>query len=318
MPSDPTADPSTGSAGVIGVIMAGGQGTRMQASGEPTPKPLVSVLGAPLVERNVISLLRFGIVDVRVVLAAGPRGAAIADWCVGRGTALAGAAGGRLTVIEEHEPLGNCGGLALATHGDLADALLLFADNLTDLDLSALVRTHRDRGGALTLAVHDEPFTLPYGVVDETDGAVSAYREKPTLAVLVSSGLAVVSATARDQLTAPAGLSDFANHCVAAGLSVGTHRHRARWIDVNDTRKIAAAEAIVQSAAAEFEQFWPTDAVARSMPSTEDSGVQIDDLDARGQPIRISTATASREALSADAWRRVRAWQSARAREAPE
>ena len=256
-----------------------------------------------------MSLLRFGIVDVRVVLAAGTPGAAIADWCAGRGAALAGAVGGRLTVIEEHEPLGNCGGLALATRGDLADALLLFADNLTDLDLSALVRAHRDRGGALTLAVHEEPFTLPYGVVDGTDGTVSAYREKPTLTVSVSSGLAVVSATARDHLTAPAGLSDFANRCVDAGLSVVTHRHSARWIDVNDTRKIAAAEAIVQSAPADFELFWPTDALAQSVPSAEESGVYIDDLDVRGQCIRISTAAASRETLSPDAWRRVRAWQ---------
>ncbi|HSS68122.1 MAG TPA: sugar phosphate nucleotidyltransferase [Nocardioidaceae bacterium] len=318
MTADPTADPTAGSPGVVGVIMAGGQGTRMQASGEPTPKPLVSVLGSPLVERNVMSLLRFGIVDVRVVLAAGARGAAIADWCAGRGTALADAAGGRLTAIEEHEPLGNCGGLALATRGDRADALLLFADNLTDLDLSALVRAHRDRDGALTLAVHDEPFTLPYGVVDETDGAVTAYREKPALAVSVSSGLAVVSAEARDQLTGPAGLSDFANRCVDAGLAVVTHRHRARWIDVNDTQKIAAAEAIVQSAPAEFEQFWATDALAPSMPSAEGPEVSIDDLDARGRCIRISTSSASREAVSADAWRRVRAWQSALAHEAPE
>jgi NDP-sugar pyrophosphorylase family protein len=294
----------------VGVIMAGGQGLRMQTSGAQTIKPLVTVLGAPLVERNVMSLIRSGIVDVRVVVATGPRAEPIAVWCVDRGVALLAAAGGRMTVVKEDEPLGNCGGLALATRGDLADAVLLFADNLTDLDLASLVRTHRERGAALTLAVHDEPFRLPYGVVDVADGVVTAYREKPTLSVSVSSGVAVASLAARELLAGPAGLSDLANNCVRAGHAVLAHRHSARWVDVNDTDKIEAAESMIRSAPAAFEVFWPSD-VIRPTTALDDSVAQLDDLDSHGRPVRVSTTGADPEAsLSISASQRIRAWQS--------
>ena len=38
------------------LVMAGGAGTRMGASGITTPKPLVPVLGLPLIERNLMQL----------------------------------------------------------------------------------------------------------------------------------------------------------------------------------------------------------------------------------------------------------------------
>jgi NDP-sugar pyrophosphorylase family protein len=309
-----TADQS---APALGVIMAGGRGARMRASGAHEPKPLVGVLGAPLVERNVTALIRHEILDVRVVLASGGRGAAVLDWCEERGAALMRAAGGRLTVVEEGEPLGNCGGLALAAGSEAGDAVLLFADNLTDLDLTAVVEAHRERGAALTLAVHDEPFRLPYGVVDASDGRVSGYREKPTLAVSVGSGVAVVSADARALLSGPAGLSDFANACVGADLVVAAWPHSARWIDVNDVARVEAAEAMVRGAPASFELFWPAAAVSSAVSGIPDPAdptdaadqlPELDDLDPDGRPVRISAA-APADGLSSAARRRVRAWQ---------
>ena len=50
--------------------MAGGAGERMRRSGEDVPKPMVAVLGIPLVEWNVTALLRAGITDVALVVAA--------------------------------------------------------------------------------------------------------------------------------------------------------------------------------------------------------------------------------------------------------
>ena len=52
------------------LIMAGGRGERMKASGHPRPKPLVDAAGATLLERNVFRLLACGIDDVIVAVGA--------------------------------------------------------------------------------------------------------------------------------------------------------------------------------------------------------------------------------------------------------
>ena len=53
-------------------------------------------------------------------------------------------------------------------------------DVLTDLDLTALVGLHRDRGARMTLALHPVDDPSRYGVVvTAADGAVTAFVEKP-------------------------------------------------------------------------------------------------------------------------------------------
>jgi NDP-sugar pyrophosphorylase family protein len=55
---------------VVALIMAGGRGERMRLSGIDVPKPLVPVLGVPLLERNVRHLLQHGLDDIVVSVAA--------------------------------------------------------------------------------------------------------------------------------------------------------------------------------------------------------------------------------------------------------
>src|SRR4051812_28872012 len=118
--------------------MAGGRGERMRASGVALPKPLVLVHGTPLVEHNLLQLLRHGFDDV-VVSVPGP-GGAVGGYADGRLTELASEAGARLRVLAETTPLGNigCAGL-LDGEGDV---LVVYADNLTSLDLRDVVRHH--------------------------------------------------------------------------------------------------------------------------------------------------------------------------------
>ena len=47
------------------VIMAGGLGTRMGATG--IPKPMLPVAGKPVLERQIECLVRFGITDITIV-----------------------------------------------------------------------------------------------------------------------------------------------------------------------------------------------------------------------------------------------------------
>ena len=235
--------------------MAGGAGERMRRSGEDVPKPMVAVLGIPLVEWNVTALLRAGITDVALVVAAsGDAADQVTAWAVSRGSFLAGASGGRVVVVVEPVPMGNAGALTLAAPVD-GTAVLVFADNLTALDLGKLVSVQHARAADLTLAVHEESFRLPYGVVDHHEGVVTGYREKPSTGVQVGSGIAVVGPRALAvlaDLERPVGIVDLVRGAVAAGLAVRAEPHSAPWVDVNDAESRQRAEALVQATPAAF------------------------------------------------------------------
>jgi NDP-sugar pyrophosphorylase family protein len=224
--------------------MAGGRGERMRASGVELPKPLVPVAGVPLIDWNLRALLRRGFDDI--IVAVPPEPASVAEYVERRLQPAAAAAGARLRLLRETSPLGNIG-CAGALHGQ-GDVLVVYADNVTALDLGELVEHHRAARAALTLAVHDEPFRLPYGRLALEGERVVAYDEKPEVAVAIASGVAVLGPDATAALPGdrPTGIADLANELLGRGLPVAAHRHDAAWVDVNDASALPRAAALVE------------------------------------------------------------------------
>jgi NDP-sugar pyrophosphorylase family protein len=138
-------------------------------------------------------------------------------------------------------------------HGE-GDVLTVYADNLTSLDLRDVLRHHAKSGAALTLAAHDEQFRLPYGRLEIAAERVLGYIEKPTIAVSVSSAVAVLGAAARQLLPVdrPTGLVDLTGELLRRNLAVAAYQHRAPWIDVNDADDVRRAEEFLDQHAAEM------------------------------------------------------------------
>ncbi len=229
---------------VVALIMAGGRGERMRLSGVDLAKPLVPVLGTTLLERNLRALHRHGFEQVVVSVAAGDE------------EVLALAARLPVEVLVETEPLGNIGSAGrLGAGQDSGPVLVVYADNLTTIDLADIVRQHERDGAALTLAAHDEPFRLPYGRLSLDGDRVTAYDEKPSVDVTVCSAVAVLGPAALALLAAtdgPMGLVDLSNALLRNGERVGAYRHAEPWVDVNDAAGVARAEALVRAHADKF------------------------------------------------------------------
>lgn len=156
------------------MILAAGFGTRLRPLTDRLPKPLVPVLGRPLLEWITLALCRGGARHVAVnahhlpeALAAGVAraGAAVAAVAGERNGAAAAAAGGRaearcdLALYREPQILGTGGALVNArAFLEQDDAFFLHnGDVLTDLDLGALATAHRAGGALATLALVDWP-----------------------------------------------------------------------------------------------------------------------------------------------------------------
>ena len=157
------------------VVLVGGFGTRLRPLTLTVPKNLVPVAGVPLIERVIAHLAAHG-VD-RVVLSLGYRpdsffAAFPSDT----------AAGVPLTYVVEPEPLDTAGAIRFAAKdAGVRDTFIVAnGDVLTDLDVTALIDTHRRTGAEATIALTPVDDPSRFGVV-ATDGAgrVTAFVEKP-------------------------------------------------------------------------------------------------------------------------------------------
>jgi mannose-1-phosphate guanylyltransferase len=230
---------------------------RMRESGIAVPKPLATVLGVPLLERNLFALLGAGLPSIAIAVsqAADPT---VVEFAETRCRGLCAALDAELEILFEPEPLGNIGALSMVSPP--GDVVVVFADNLTALDLAALVAEHRAGRADLTLATHLESRRLPWGAVTlRDDGRIVAYEEKPAQTTRIASGVYVVGERARRLVPGdrPCGASDLVATLLASGAMVRGHEHRSLWIDVNDADALERARALVASDREAFDCWCP-------------------------------------------------------------
>ncbi len=155
------------------LILVGGEGTRLRPLTTTVPKPVVPLVDRPFVAFMLDWLHVHGVDDVIMscgFLASGVRNV------LGDGSAY----GVRLRYVEEPRPLGTGGALKFAE--SLLDErfLMLNGDVLSDLDISAQLALHEQRGAQATLALTPVEDPSAYGLVRTlADGEVTGFVEKP-------------------------------------------------------------------------------------------------------------------------------------------
>jgi dTDP-glucose pyrophosphorylase len=234
------------------LIMAGGRSSRMRADLGRQHKALVNVLGVSMLERNILTLLSHHVQEIFLAVGAVER--AVLAFARGRGQRIARAGGAELRVFIEKRPLGTIGAArAIRTASD--DLLVVNVDNLTSLNLSALIEHHRATKAVLTIAIHIEPFQIPFGQVSLNDGEVIDYREKPILPVTLCSGTYVLSRTARLSIPPdrPLGAPELVHILLRAKHKVSAFSHSSPWIDVNESSAVEKAEKLIMGNFKDFE-----------------------------------------------------------------
>ncbi|MGD0165732.1 MAG: sugar phosphate nucleotidyltransferase [Gaiellaceae bacterium] len=156
------------------IVMAGGEGTRLRPLTSNQPKPMVPVVGKPCMEHILELLHRHGIDEVTITLAFMPQ--AIRTY-FGDGEAL----GMSIDYSVEEEPLGTAGSVRLAARDSEEPVLVISGDALCDIDIQALLKHHKERGGAATIGLKSVENPLEFGiVVTDADGRVERFLEKPS------------------------------------------------------------------------------------------------------------------------------------------
>ncbi|MRV74190.1 NTP transferase domain-containing protein [Duganella sp. FT92W] len=184
------------------MILAAGKGTRVRPLTYDLPKPMIPILGKPVMAYLVEHLARFGITEIMVNVSYLHE--KIEEYFgeghqfgVQIGYSFEGYTNNDGEVVPE--PLGSAGGMRkIQDFGRFFDetTIVLCGDAIIDLDIKSALFEHRRKGALATVITREVPWdkVSSYGVVvTEDDGRIKAFQEKPSretaLSNLASTGI---------------------------------------------------------------------------------------------------------------------------------
>ena len=156
------------------ILLAGGKGTRLRPLTIHTPKPIVPIFNRAFLHYQIDLLKQVPEID-EVILSLNYQPRRIEEM-FGDGADV----GIKIRYVVEPIPLGTAGAVKYA--GDkLTESVVVFnGDVMTELDLAAVIRMHRERQARATIVLTPVENPSAYGLVDtDAYGNIQRFLEKP-------------------------------------------------------------------------------------------------------------------------------------------
>ena len=221
------------------ILLAGGKGTRLRPLTVHTPKPIVPIFNRPFLYYQLDLLRQVPEIDEAILsLNYQPRRI---EEIFGDGQGL----GIRLRYVVEPMPLGTGGAIRYA--GDqLTESVVVFnGDVLTQVDLGAVLRLHRERKAKATIVLTPVENPRAYGLV-ETDAAsnIQRFLEKPgedeITCNTINAGIYVLEPETFDRIPKDTAWSierSFFPSLIERGETFVAYVYDGYWIDIGTPAK---------------------------------------------------------------------------------
>ena len=230
-----------------GMILAAGQGTRVRPLTKDLPKPMVPILGKPVMEYLIEHMARHGVREIMVNVAYHHQ--KIEEY-FGDGSRWGVEIGYSYEGRREHgdilpHPMGSAGGLRrIQDFSGFFDetTLVLCGDALIDLDITAALAEHHAQGAIASLVALEVPLAdvSAYGiVVAGPDGRIASFQEKPApqdaKSNLASTGVYIFEPQVLDMVPSGVGYdigSELFPQLVARKMPFFVQNRPFHWIDI--------------------------------------------------------------------------------------
>ena len=187
---------------MIGIIMAGGQGSRLYPLTLNKPKPLVEVLGKPVIEYVKDALVDAGASEI--ILTTGYRGESLANlvdvWNANQDIPF--------SVNKEQQPMGTAGSVKLLQDKLHSSFIVGSGDSILSSNVGKLIQSHKSSGAKVTMGLWKVENPSQYGIVglartnlgghdrNLVEGYVCKFHEKPApseaFSNLINAGLYII------------------------------------------------------------------------------------------------------------------------------
>jgi mannose-1-phosphate guanylyltransferase len=221
------------------ILLAGGKGTRLRPLTIHTPKPIVPIFGRPFLNYQIDLVKKLPEID-EVILSLNYQPRRIEE-IFGRGDGL----GLKVSYVVEPAPLGTGGAVKYAC-GAVEDTVVVFnGDVMTQVDLAAVLRLHRERKAKATIVLTPVENPSAYGLVEtDSDGNVRRFLEKPKAEDItcdtINAGIYILEPETFDRIPKETAWSierSYFPSLVERGETFVAYVYHGYWIDIGTPEK---------------------------------------------------------------------------------
>jgi NDP-sugar pyrophosphorylase family protein len=221
------------------ILLAGGKGTRLRPLTIHTPKPIVPIFNRPFLHYQIDLLKQVPEID-EVILSLNYQPRRIEE-IFGDGSDC----GIKIRYVVEPAPLGTAGAVKYA--GDkLTESVVVFnGDVLTQIDLAAVIRLHRERRAKATIVLTPVANPSAYGLVEtDAQGNIQRFLEKPKPEEIttnrINAGIYVLEPDTFDRIPSEVPWSierSYFPSLVERGETFVAYVYDGYWIDIGTHEK---------------------------------------------------------------------------------
>lgn len=209
------------------VIMAGGRGERLRPWTDEIPKPLLKIGDKPILEHNIDRLKNFGVEDFWICVRY--LGKNIEKY-FGTGDSK------RISIkyVWEDEPLGTIGAASKITEFKHDHILVLNSDILTDVDFEDYYLDFVNQDAAMSVVTIPYNVSVPYAVLETTNGHVISLKEKPTYTYYSNGGIYLLKRSVFDSIPENGffNATDLMETLISKNAKVISYPLRGYWLDI--------------------------------------------------------------------------------------
>lgn len=245
---------------MLGIIMAGGQGSRLMPLTATRPKPMVEVLGRPVIDFVKDAMVDAGIHDI--VVTTGYRGEQLQAHVEGWSRTLANGDHISARINQESTPMGTAGSVGLLREHITTTCVVGSGDSVASFDIASLLAAHRKHGAKVTMALWEVDDPSEFGIVglssradgkvdgDLREGYIRRFMEKPSpeeaFSNVINAGLYILEPEVFDHV--PVGEKfDFSKQLFPKLLELGWPMYAQTidgvWFDVGQPFELIKAQA---------------------------------------------------------------------------
>lgn len=222
---------------VDAIVMAGGRGERLRPLTDAVPKPLLKVGSKPIIEHNIDRLISFGVDDFWLTLRY--LGDQVREY-FGDGTNKDVS----IRYIEEDQPLGTIGAVRKIKNFVHDSVLVTNSDILTNLDYEDFFLSFLESEADLSIVTIPYEVSVPYAVLETSNGHVMSFKEKPTYTYYSNGGIYLMK---RDIINLiPEGAfynaTDLMENLIRLGKKVHSYPLHGYWLDIGKIEDFEKAQ----------------------------------------------------------------------------
>src|SRR5262249_56960325 len=221
------------------ILLAGGKGTRLRPLTIHTPKPIVPIFDRPFLHYQLDLLKQVAEID-EVILSLNYQPRRIEEmFGDGRESGLS------IRYVVEPAPLGTAGAVRYAGDSIRESVLVFNGDVLTEVDLGAIIRLHRERNAKATIVLTPGENPTAYGLVEtDADQNIRRFLEKPkpdeVTCDTINAGIYVLEPDTFERIPKDTPWSierSFFPSLVERGETFVAYVSRGYWIDIGTPHK---------------------------------------------------------------------------------